>query len=264
VLDRANRLLDAWRQAPLDRLGQLYSQADENILTTFPELEQYPGRIGGRYWGPMSAAGGGEAPDWPAGGEVGGPRAGARPRIVAYLKRFKGLPDLLKVLAESGCPTVVYIEGLDAPTRQRIESPTLRFGAGRLDLTRAAKESDLAVLHAGQGATAQMLLAGKPVLQIPLVLEQQLTARAVEQIGAGETASPTNPESVREKLDALLSSERYLAAARAFADRHADFDPAAQVGRMVGRVEELLEGAGRRQRTSPAAAVRSRAGVFSG
>jgi len=254
VLDRANRLLAAWRQPPLERLGQLYSQVDENLLTTFEELEQYPGRIGGEYWGPVIGPASGIAPQWPA---------GEGPRVFGYLKRFKALPDLLKLLAEKACPTIAYIEGLDEKTRRQFHSPTLRIESQRLDLTRAARECDLAVLHAGQGSTAQVLLAGKPVLQVPLVLEQQLTARAVAKLGAGETASPTRPESIREKLEAMLASDRYAAAARAFARRHAGFDPAAQVGRMVSRVEELLARRnGRAGLPMPTRGMRLPPGVF--
>ncbi|TMB87182.1 MAG: hypothetical protein E6J45_12845 [Chloroflexi bacterium] len=135
----------------------------------------------------------------------------------------------------------------------------------RLDLTRAAAECDFAVLHAGQGSTAQVLLAGKPLLQIPLVLEQQLTARAVERLGAGETASSTSTQSLREKLEAMLSSARYAAAARAFAQRHSDFDPAAQGQRMVARVEELLNapnGVASLRRPAPALSLPT--GVFRG
>jgi UDP:flavonoid glycosyltransferase YjiC (YdhE family) len=55
-----------------------------------------------------------------------------------------------------------------------------------LDLGAAARECDFAILNAGHGATAPMLLAGKPVLELPLQLEQSLTASAVADMGAGE------------------------------------------------------------------------------
>ena len=183
--------------------------------------------------------------------------------MFAYLKPFAGLEGLLKSLSEKGCRTLLYIDGLDVATRRKLESPTMRFERERLDLAKVAAECDLAVLHAGQGATAAMLLAGKPVLQIPLVLEQQLTARAVAKLGAGETASPNRPESIREKLDALLASDRYAAAARAFAAKYTDFDPAAQVERMVGRMEELLEDSnGRALTPRPARGPRVPDGIF--
>src|SRR5688572_19015632 len=44
ILDRVNRLLAFWKQPPLTRLGQLYSDVDDTFLTTFAELDHFPGR----------------------------------------------------------------------------------------------------------------------------------------------------------------------------------------------------------------------------
>jgi UDP:flavonoid glycosyltransferase YjiC (YdhE family) len=232
VLGRANRALASWRQPPLARLGQLFSEVDENFLTTLEELEQYPGRVGARYWGPVVGAPGGAAPQWPA---------APGKRVFAYLKRFASLPQFLAALGERGLPTVVYIDALDGDTRRRFESPALRFERRRVDLPRACRECDLVVLHAGQGATAAALLAGKPVLQVPLVLEQESTARAVVRLGAALAASPKDPAGLAAKLDGLLASDHYAAAARRLAAQYSVFDPAKQLSRMVARVEELLE-----------------------
>jgi UDP:flavonoid glycosyltransferase YjiC (YdhE family) len=60
-----------------------------------------------------------------------------------------------------------------------MESPTLHRAERRMDVTRAAAECDVAVLNGGHGVTAEMLLAGKPVLAVPLVLEHQMTGEAL-------------------------------------------------------------------------------------
>jgi hypothetical protein len=124
-----------------------------------------------------------------------------------------------------------------------MESPSLRVRSKRDELGRAAAECDAAVLHAGQGATAAVLLAGKPILQIPLVLDQRLTADATARLGAGEVVSDRAKDvaAAMQKLDAVLKDERYATAAHGFARKYATFDPAAQVQRMMARVEELIE-----------------------
>ena len=61
----------------------------------------------------------------------------------------------------------------------------------------------------------------------------------------------------------MLSSGRYAdAAAEAFAAKYAGFDPAAQVRRMAGRVQELLEQPAPRPRRGQDAARRE--AVFAG
>jgi len=96
-----------------------------------------------------------------------------------------------------------------------------------------------------------MLLAGVPLLLVPLVLEQSLTARAVERLGAGLRANPNDPADVAAKLAAMLGEQFHprAAAARAFADRYASLDPNEQIERMADRVEELLAARKPRGRT---------------
>jgi glycosyltransferase involved in cell wall biosynthesis/UDP:flavonoid glycosyltransferase YjiC (YdhE family) len=238
VLARANRILGHWKEPPMQWLGQLYGEAEETLLTTFPELEQYPSRqtgAGVRYWGPVLNPDGGAAPQWPE---------GKGKRVFAYLKGHGGLSGLLALLKARRCPTVVYLDGGPEAMHavQGFESPTLRFEPRRLDMARVARECDVALLHAGQGATAALLQAGKPILQIPLVLEQRLTAIATERLGASVTgpAAPDKFEELERKLEALLTEPRYAEAAGRFGEKYAAFDPAEQAGRMVERVEELL------------------------
>jgi hypothetical protein len=243
ILRRSNRVLRQWKQAPMEWLGQLYGEADVTLLTTFPELEQYPRRStragaggGVRYWGPVEGRDGGAEAQWPQ---------GQGPRVFAYLKEFGGLGNLLAALKARGCPTVVYFDGKAGAlsAARGPDSPTLRFEPKRLDMRRVAAECDVAVLHAGQGATAALLRAGKPILQIPLVLEQRLTALATERLGAAVMGPPRAEDAAElgRKLDSLLDDAALAEAARRFARTHGSFDPAVQLERMVGRVEELMQ-----------------------
>ena len=102
------------------------------------------------------------------------------------------------------------------------------------------EDCDAAILNGGHGATAEMLLAGKPILQLPLALEQRLTADAVARLGAGLKVPAGQPESVRPALEALLTDSHFTAAARSFADRYAPFDPERQCDAMLSRAEALL------------------------
>jgi hypothetical protein len=234
LLRRINHLLGEWGRQPLERVTQLYGDVDETFLVTFPELDHFQGRRGTEYRGPALQAHGKE-PQWPAPGGAG------RLKIYAYLKNFDALPALLEALKKSGHATIVVVDGIPAALSRQFACETLRFEDRPLDIARVAQECDLAILNAGHGTSASMLLAGKPVLQVPIYLEQGLLAKAVErQIGAGLEASHKDGAEVVAKFEQMLASDQYAAAARAFAARYATFDAARENRRMLERLETLL------------------------
>jgi UDP:flavonoid glycosyltransferase YjiC (YdhE family) len=121
-----------------------------------------------------------------------------------------------------------------------VVSSTLRFEVEPLDLKLVARTCDFAILNGGHGTTASLLLAGKPLLEIPLHLEQSLNAAAVTRLGAGLCADLNRPEQILTQFVALLQGEAYATAAQQFASRYAMYDSAAQIERVVRRIESLL------------------------
>ena len=85
-----------------------------------------------------------------------------------------------------------------------------------------------------------MLLAGKPILQMPLNLEQSLTALTTRRLDAGLSVDPNQIPQVAQRLAQMVKSNRFEGAQR-FASRYAQYDPQRQIERIVGRLEQLLE-----------------------
>jgi hypothetical protein len=227
----ANEVLTAWNKRPLDRLTDLYQRDMATILSTFAELDHFGPRPDGDYWGAWSA-GFGRPPVWP--------QAPGR-RVFAYLKPFKALEALLECLVRRRTPTVIYGPTIDRQIQQRFQCDTLRFASEAVELGAAGRECDLAILNGTHGTTAAMLLAGKPSLQIPLYLEQQISADNVVKMGAGLAAEANNGPRVVDQLETLLdSTDRFAPAAALFASRYAGFDDRDQIGRFAARVEHLL------------------------
>ena len=227
ITERINAALTVFGVERLKRIADIY-QADASLLFTLKELDHYPQRQGGDYWGPPTQ-GGGSRPGWPE---------GTGKRVFAYLKPFKSLPSLLETLAHAGQPTLIYMSRHDGapPT----DTDRLRYSATPVDLMQVVKESDIIVCHSGHGTISTALLGGKPLLLLPLNIEQRMLAARVAGMGAGLAAPALAPEGMREKFQRLLAEPAYTAAARAFAERYAGLEVEKNPERFAALAERLL------------------------
>ncbi|MBE7467245.1 MAG: tetratricopeptide repeat protein [Planctomycetes bacterium] len=233
ILHRINLVLEDLRAPTLRRLGQLFSDVEETVLTTFKELDHYAEREGGNYWGICSYYPGAK-PEWP-GGE------GAK--VFAYLKPSKNLVPILQALTVLKKPTLIVPDHIPEDTLKKFTSDTMVFSKNLFDLKTVGAECRLAVHNANHGTMAQLLLAGKPTLMVPLQLEQLLLARRAEQLGVGLVIQDQKAEDLATRLNAVLTGASYMASAEAFAKRYADFDPPKQGMRLYERMEaHLAEG----------------------
>jgi hypothetical protein len=231
VLQNANRVLASRGQGPLEQLSQLYREVDENLLTTFKELDTYDGyRDGADYWGTCPSLGG-KGPAWPR---------GQGKRVFAYLKPFAALPRLLSELNTRQCPTLVYGNELDHRLRTRYQSATLQFVEERLNLAEVGRQCDLAILNGTHETTASMLLCGRPMVQLPLFLEQAHNSLRVCNLGAATSANTTKPRQIQKALDNVLHSATYEEAARRFAARYVQFSSDYEKKRLTARLLCLL------------------------
>ena len=234
ALRAINAVLAEWQLAPLKRVADLFDVAETGLLS-FPELDHYGARPGGRYWGALSASNGVE-PQWPP---------GAGPKVFAYVRPQGAHHEtVLTQLAGLGHPVLVYAPGLSTHDQQRWAGPALRFCQAPVDIHLAAQQAALGVLWAGGGVTALAFLrAGTPLLVLPDQLESYLQGLRIQAMGAGlvwDLARST--EELPSLLARLLGEPGFKASASAFAAAYQHVEPQAILTRMRLRVESLAGG----------------------
>jgi UDP:flavonoid glycosyltransferase YjiC (YdhE family) len=214
VLKATNTVLAALSVQPLGRLSEMFEGAT-HFLTTFAELDPYvPRDPSQRYYGPILNRAVGAKPDWPF---------GSGPRVFAYLKpHYRLIEEVLGALRALKCRTAAFIGGLSSQALARARSDTVSLSVKPYDMAQAAAECDFGICHAGHGTTCELLLKGKPLLLLPMHLEQHLTARQVSEVGAGVLFDQEDPNrDFKSALGQLIDDASLAQAAERFARRHA-------------------------------------------
>ena len=234
VRQSANEVLFKLGAPPIAALRELFS-ADADIMCTFATLDHYEGRAPVQFAGPLFKLSQGVPATWPD---------GEGPRVFAYLKAgYSSLDKVLAVLRDLPMRVLAHVPGASRDTLRRFSAATMRFSEAPIDMEAARAACDLAICHGGQGTVAAMLLAGKPMLLLPMQAEQAMTAHRLDGMGVALTATPDGAAQVGRLIKRLLAEPGFGQAARTFAAAHAGYDQAEAVADMAARCEALLAGA---------------------
>ena len=232
ALNGANATLARLGLPPLRCLADLM-EVDEEIITGFAEFEQYPGRVGAPYAGALPNPVQGVAPEWPL---VPGPR------VFAYIKPgTRDFEPVLKALCALKVSAVVHAPGVSTTLQLRYLAANLRFSEQPVRMDDICRECDVAICHAGANMTQALVTAGKPVLLLPTHVEQMMTSKAVQHLGAGLVVDYERPPpDYRKLIKRLIDEPAFANAAQAVATRHAGDDPAARLESIVDRIEAVI------------------------
>jgi hypothetical protein len=216
ALDTANAALNVVGTSPLGAFHDLL-EAEENFLTTFPELDHYPNRTGGNYIGPIQDVESGQPPRWPA---IEGKK------VFVYLRpNSPAFRPLAAFLRTGKAATLWFAPGMATSDAKDLQSESLRFVTEPLNIARVAGEAAAAICHAGHGTTAALLMRGVPLLLIPETVEQLLLARNVVVMGAADAITPVVLRGeFRVRVASFVESKIVQERARAFAMKHDHFE----------------------------------------
>ena len=231
ILETINHVMERHGQPALGSVSDLYSEVDDQVLLTFPELDHYGVRPYRKYWGTWDSSWG-MAPEWPAGNG---------PRVFGYLKPFRALPEVLTQLLRRALPTIVYAPSLSRLARAKFAGPTLRFVEQSQDLKQIRETCDLAILNATHGVAVELLLGGVPALHFPLMLEQLLLGRKFEDSQTGMLADCESPEQVEFSLNRFLHATEIKQGASDFARRYSFLDSKKQAELLGEHLHRLLD-----------------------
>ncbi len=211
-------------------IGEVFGSGT-TFLTTFAELDHYAFHEGRNYMGAIPYyPPTGMKIDWPP---------GSGPRIFAYLKPSRCLGRLLDELRSCGSPTLVVMDGMEVGTLNNLATGSVRFFDHPLPVDQVAKECDLAILNATHGMTCSMLLAGKPMLQIPHNLEQFITAKRSVALGAAVAADRDDGLNAVAAFYQLRNDTTFAAAAGRFSNLYRSFDPGQAVIEITAIIGQL-------------------------
>ena len=230
---------------PLQRVTQLYHDGrTKHFLLTFPELDHFGPREGGDYRGALPYGLSGQAFVRPA---------GSGQCVFAYLKPIAALEEVVQRLAASPYCGMIHLDGVPEEKFRKYQTDRWRLTNRPIDIRQAAAGCDVAITNANPGTCTAMLLAGKPLVNVPAFLEQWLFAAAVERLGAGITVNINDARGIFEATHRVLDDLRYATAAADFAARHEHHRPDEVAAQIVDELEAMLvDGA---YRSSPATQI---------
>lgn len=230
VLAVANARLGALKSPELRHLRDLFDGVPR-FLCAFPGLDHYAARDDAAYYGPIFPPSRGPAPVWP--GDA------ADRAYVEMEPSHPALPAIASSLARLGLPSL--IQGNAMPTHQ---ADSLERGGVQIATTgnrNALFTGASFVICQSLDVAAPALLAGKPLLMLPVFTEQVMTFHRVAQQGLGQgLEADSAPVAIEAAIRRLVDDRACRLRAVNFGRTYDGFRPGTVVDAIADELEDLL------------------------
>ena len=173
LLSKLNRVLAKVGDATMLHVQDLYAQADNTLLMTWPEIDAFGPREGQRYLG-IESIHVDRAPVWPA---------GEGPRVFGYLQMFPALEQLVNDLLAASVRALLVVRNAPAAVVQACAGGRVQITTDILDMRRVVQEADWVISHGNHSTVATVCAAGVPQLLIPRHQEQLFQSLKLVQQG---------------------------------------------------------------------------------
>ncbi|OYU46257.1 MAG: hypothetical protein CFE44_03075 [Burkholderiales bacterium PBB4] len=226
IINSALELLD---MPTIQRMEDIYQQADEQLLFTCAALDHFGARAVG-YLG-VERVPPQRSPEWPSKG---------RSKVFAYLGVFPGLENLLIALKESFVSAILYVNGLSESLRQKYTSDSIEFLDQLVDLYKVGEQADWVITHGNHISTSIFAESGVPQLLIPLHQEHLFVGlRMQNEHGCAVLAYQDQSGYAAEVME-MISSQRLRSGSIALAQQCALFPKIETSCYVEGVIKRLL------------------------
>ena len=214
-------------------------RAEGEALCTLPELDPYPQRQGGQYCGVLRASTEGVDTPWP-----GGESASC---FVALGRKHPCLATLVDALQAAGLRAVLQVPGCTPEQAQALTAQGIVVARTPVPVAQVLRHCSHAVVDGHPAIAQALLLAGKPLLLLPTMLEQRMLAQRVRDLGLGlmaeASSSPDGVAELAKTLRRLIDEPGWTEAAQDFAGRHAEQSDRRTLALVLAQCDDLMAAA---------------------
>jgi UDP:flavonoid glycosyltransferase YjiC (YdhE family) len=149
---------------------------------------------------------------------------------------------LLAHIRQLEVPTLIKGDQLPDNIEQNFAGPSVKFADKMQDMTEVVKHCALGITNGS--ATAHFLLAGKPVLMMPMHIEQLMGAKAIARTGCGIAVHYLQEQHFSYPVaiaNLTATGNQYQRAAQEFAATNKDYQASQLTRFMFEDIKRLLK-----------------------